>query len=60
MRLDHYIKTGDNNIHMANILYALGVIVAVMFILGSVLGFSLRRDFANLKVLSNFRRNTRD
>jgi hypothetical protein len=37
MRMDHYIKTQNNNIHMANILYALAVITVFILILGVLL-----------------------
>ena len=37
MRMDHYIKTQNNNIHMANILYALAVITVFILRSGDVL-----------------------
>lgn len=37
MRMDHYIKTTNNDIHMANILYALVVIAIIVAVLGFVL-----------------------
>jgi hypothetical protein len=37
MRMDHYIKTQNNNIHIANILYALAVITVFILILGVLL-----------------------
>ena len=58
--MDHYLKTYDNNIHMANIIYAMIVISMICFILFGVLGNSLRNDFANLEIVKKARRDKRD
>lgn len=56
MRMDHYIKTSNNNIHMANILYALVVIGVVVSALILLLGRNLRNDFASIELIKNARR----
>lgn len=58
--MDHYVKTGDNNIHMANILWSCAIILAVVLLLGLVLERSLARDFASLEILRGNRRAKRD
>lgn len=60
MRLDHYVKTGDDNIHMANILYSLVAIGIAVAILSIILGRQLFNDFASLEVLKSHRRNRRN
>ena len=60
MRLDHYVKTGDDNINMANILYSLAAIGVLVACLSLVLGRSLWNDFTSLEVLKNNRRTRRD
>ena len=56
MRLDHYIKTGDNNIHLANILWSIGLIVVITGAVLAVLERSITADFAQLKILVDKRR----
>jgi hypothetical protein len=60
MRMDHYIKTGDDNIHMANILYSFLAIAVLVFSLMSILGKQLWNDFTSLEVLKQNRRQKRD
>jgi hypothetical protein len=45
MRMDHYYKFGDNDIHMANIIYAFAAIGVIMFVLMALLGRGLHYDF---------------
>ena len=45
MRMDHYLKFGDNNIHMANILYGVGLIIGLGFVLYFLLVRSIGKDF---------------
>jgi hypothetical protein len=56
MRLDHYKKIGNNNIHMAAILYNLMVIGGLVLIISTILATSLKRDIANIE-LFNIRKN---
>lgn len=44
MRMDHYMKTGNDNIELAHILYSLLGIGIGSCILFSMLGVSLRMD----------------
>lgn len=60
MRMDHYVKTGDDNIHMANILYSFLAIGLSVSTLAAILGRSLWNDFTSLEVLKNNRRTRRD
>jgi hypothetical protein len=55
-RLDHYIKTGDNNIHMANIIYTACAAITLVIVLMLVLERSLSRDFSKLEILKTSRR----
>lgn len=59
-RLDHYIKTGDNNIHLANIIYAACAAVTLVVTLLLVLERSLSRDFTKLEILKTSRRQMRE
>lgn len=52
MRLDHYMKIGNNNIHLAAILYNLMVIGILIVVIVAVLATSLKRDLANVELLS--------
>jgi transmembrane 9 superfamily protein 2/4 len=58
--MDHYIKTGDDNIHMANIIYSLIAIAVLVFTLMSILGRQLWNDFTSLEVLKQNRRAKRE
>jgi len=60
MRLDHYLKIGNNNIHLAAILYTLLVIGLLIVVIGSLLARSLRRDFANLELMNLRRKEKRE
>lgn len=60
MRMDHYVKTGNNDIHMASILWSILAIACAVIILGVVLERSISRDFASLEVLRGHRRTKRD
>lgn len=52
MRLDHYLKIGNNNIHMAAILYSLLVIAILVVFLGSVLTRSVKKDLALIELIN--------
>jgi hypothetical protein len=58
--MDHYAKFGDNNIHLANMLYALAAISALVMVLGALLSRSITKDFASLELLNNKRKEKRD
>lgn len=60
MRMDHYVKLGNNNIHLASILYSTGFIAIFVLVLGSLLGRSLSNDFANIELISRNRKAKRD
>ncbi len=45
MRMDHYVKFGDNNIHLAAILYALITIAIGVLLVLYVLQRALGQDF---------------
>jgi len=59
MRMDHFVKTSNNNIHMASILYALAVIFSFVLILGFLLQHTLSKDFKAIEMITNFRRQQR-
>lgn len=60
MRLDHYMKIGNNNIHLAAILYNLMVIGILIVVIVAVLATSLKRDLANVELLSIRKKEKRD
>jgi hypothetical protein len=44
------MKTGDNNIHLAAILYSLVAIIILIFVLSALLGKSLLKDFNTIEL----------
>jgi hypothetical protein len=58
--MDHYIKTGDNNIHMANIIYAWLLIVAGMALLIFLLQRALNKDFAKIELIDTKRKQNKN
>jgi len=56
MRMDHYIKIGDNDIHMAQIIYSLTTIVSLSILFTIVIGRNVRKDLKNIEVTSVFRK----
>ena len=60
MRLDHYLKIGNNDIHMAAILYSLLVIGVLITVIGSILARSVKRDLANIEMINSRRKANRE
>lgn len=60
MRLDHYKKIGNNNVHMAAILYNLMVIGVLVLIITMILGTSLKRDFASIALFNIRKKESRE
>lgn len=60
MRWDHYTKFGDNNIHLANMFYAFAMIAALMICLAGFMTYSVNKDFKNIELLNNRRKEKRD
>lgn len=60
MRLDHYLKIGNNDIQMAAILYSLLVIGLLVAVIGSLLARSVKRDLANIELINVRRKANRD
>lgn len=60
MRLDHYLKIGNNDIKMAAILYSLLVIGILVAVIGSLLARSVKRDLANIELINVRRKANRD
>jgi hypothetical protein len=60
MRMDHYVKFGDNNIHLAAILYALFTIAVGVLLLIYVLQRALGNDFKQLELISQDKRARRN
>jgi len=52
MRLDHYKKIGNNNIHLAAIMYNLLVILVLVLIISTILGKSLKRDLKSIELFN--------
>jgi len=59
MRLDHYTKTSNNNIHLANIFYAMCVMLFVIAVLSFILKRGLDRDFKALELIGIKRKDQR-
>lgn len=59
MRLDHYVKIGDNNIHLASIIYSLALIIGLVGIISQFLARSVKKDFEVLEVIQIRRRELR-
>ena len=45
-RMNHYMKTGKENIHAASILLSLGIIAGLAFMIASIMKRGLKKDFA--------------
>jgi hypothetical protein len=58
--MDHYVKLGNNDIHMASILWSFACIALFVLILGSLLGRSINNDFANIELISRNRKAKRE
>jgi len=58
--MDHYVKTGNNNIHLANILYAILLIGALVLSLTFLLNRTIRADFKNIDLINLKRKEKRD
>ena len=54
------MKIGNNNIHLAAILYNLMVIGILIVVIVAVLATSLKRDLANVELLSIRKKEKRD
>lgn len=54
------MKIGNNNIHLAAILYNLMVIGILIVVIVAVLATSLKRDLANVELLSIRKKENRD
>lgn len=59
MRMDHYVKFGDNNIHLAAILYALITIGIGVLLLVYVLQRALGQDFKQLELITRSKQDKR-
>ena len=60
--MDHYLKFGNENIHMAAITLSVGIILTLSCILASLLKRGLNKDFVNIlkqKMSSQQRRQER-
>jgi len=54
-RLDHYMKLGNNEIHLMQLIISFSIVSAFGVIVAMILKRSLNRDFTNIE-LSNVRR----
>lgn len=50
--MDHYVKIGNNNIHLAAILYNLMIIGILILVISAVLAKSLKKDLANIELFN--------
>jgi len=46
--MDHYLKFGNENIHLAAILLSIGVIITLSCLIYNLLKRGLNRDFINI------------
>jgi len=57
--MEHYLKTGNENIHVAAILLSLAIITGLVIVLASMLKRGLRKDLITIakgKVMANRRK----
>jgi hypothetical protein len=50
--MDHYVKIGNNNIHMAAFLYNLMIIGILILVLCAIIATSLKKDLSNIELLN--------
>lgn len=60
MRYDHLMKTQDDSIHWANIIFGLCAVFAVVMALLFTLEKNIKEDFTNIEKLVNVRKQNRD
>lgn len=51
MRLDHYVKLGNDDIHLAAIVYSTAIILLLGFLISAILRRQIYRDFGVLDAL---------
>lgn len=57
-RMDHYYKIGSHNIHMADMLFCLGLVLVLGVSLCGLIEFTVRRDVKSVGQISfNLRSN---
>ena len=54
MRLDHYIKIGDNDIHMAQLMYSLLTVCSLILLGSFVISRNVKKDLKNIQLTSLF------
>ncbi len=50
-RMNHYMKTGKENIHAASILLSLGTIAGLAFVIATIMKRGLNKDFATIALI---------
>jgi hypothetical protein len=59
-RMDHYMKFGNNNIHLANIIYSTMTISILFLIIAACLYRAIGNDFKAIEMIASKRRAKRD
>ena len=59
MRLDHYMKIGDNDIHLAQLIYSILIIAGLLAILIRTLHKSITKDFLSIELIRSSREAAR-
>jgi hypothetical protein len=60
MRMDHYVKIGDNDIHAAQLVYSIATIMILILIASIVIHRSVLRDLKNIELTAITSKNAKD
>ena len=60
MRMDHYVKIGDNDIHAAQLVYSISTIIILVLLGSVVIHRSVLRDLKNIELTAIGKKNARD
>jgi hypothetical protein len=60
MRMDHYIKIGDNDIHAVQLVYSISAIIVLLLLSTVVIHRSVLRDLKSIELTALGRKHARD
>jgi hypothetical protein len=60
MRMDHYVKIGDNDIHAAQLVYSLTTIIILIILCTIVIHKSVLRDLKNIELTAITKKTAKD
>lgn len=56
MRMDHYVRIGDNDIHAAQLIYSIGTIIVLSMLCSIILRRNITNDLKAVQLGTIFRR----